>query len=120
MKVIIAGGREFDNYELMCEEMAKIRENITITEVVCGGARGADSLGRQWAQENGIPVKEFPAEWDVFGKQAGILRNHDMGNYADFLVAFWDGKSTGTQDMISFMKRIGKHGRVVKYSVGEN
>ena len=44
MKVIIAGGREFDNYELMCEEMSKIRENITITEVVCGGARGADSL----------------------------------------------------------------------------
>jgi hypothetical protein len=43
-----------------------------------------------------------------------------MGNYADFLVAFWDGKSTGTQDMISFMKRIGKHGRVVKYNVGEN
>ena len=111
MKVIIAGGRDFDNYEMMCQEL----EGIDITEVVCGEARGADSLGKRWAQEHNIPVKSFPADWDAYGNYAGIRRNHDMAQYADYLVAFWDGKSKGTKDMIAFMNFICKHGKVVLY-----
>ena len=115
MKVIIAGGRDFDNYDYLFETMKNL--NIIVSEVVCGGASGADTLGREWAQKHNIPVKMFPAEWDTYGKYAGIKRNHEMGDYADFLVAFWDGYSTGTKDMITYMKSIGKHGRVIMYKI---
>ena len=120
MKVIIAGGRDYNNYTFLAQMMDDFAKENNVEEVVCGCAAGADSLGAKWAKERGIPVKEFPAEWDVFGKKAGILRNHDMGNYADFLVAFWDGQSTGTRDMISYMKQIGKHGTVIKYEISSN
>ena len=120
MKVIIAGGRDYNNYAFLAQTMDDFVKENNVEEVVCGCAAGADSLGAKWAKERGIPVKEFPAEWDVFGKKAGILRNHDMGNYADFLVAFWDGQSTGTRDMISYMKQIGKHGTVIKYEISSN
>lgn len=113
MKVIIAGGRDFDNYDYLSETMRNL--NIIVSEVVCGGANGADALGKKWAEDNGIPVKMFPAEWDGYGKSAGFIRNHDMAEYADFLVAFWDGKSHGTKNMIDTMKRLKKHGKVVKY-----
>ena len=120
MKVIIAGGRDYNNYAFLAQTMDDFVNENNVEEVVCGCAAGADSLGAKWAKERGIPVKEFPAEWDVFGKKAGILRNHDMGNYADFLVAFWDGQSAGTRDMISYMKQIGKHGTVIKYEISSN
>ena len=120
MKVIIAGGRDYNNYAFLAQTMDDFVNENNVEEGVCGCAAGADSLGAKWAKERGIPVKEFPAEWDVFGKKAGILRNHDMGNYADFLVAFWDGQSAGTRDMISYMKQIGKHGTVIKYEISSN
>lgn len=113
MKVIIAGGRDFDNYDYLSETMKNL--NIIVSEVVCGGARGADSLGEKWAQINGIPVKYFPADWDGLGNYAGHARNRQMAEYADFLVAFWDGKSKGTQNMISTMQQLGKHGKVMRY-----
>lgn len=113
MKVIIAGGRDFNNYEMVKETMKEL--NIIVTEIVCGGARGADTLGYGWAKENNIPVKMFPAEWDIYGNSAGMIRNHEMGDYADYLVAFWDGKSRGTADMINYMQQLGKHGKVVMY-----
>lgn len=110
MKVIIAGSRTFNNYQLVEDTMPQI-DNVT--EVVCGGARGADELGRLWANKHGILITMFPAQWETYGKAAGFIRNHEMGDYADYLVAFWDGKSRGTKDMIDYMKRIGKHGKVV-------
>jgi hypothetical protein len=113
VKVIIAGGRDFDNYDYLSETMKNL--NIIVSEVVCGGARGADSLGEKWAQINGIPVKYFPADWDGLGNYAGHARNRQMAEYADFLVAFWDGKSKGTQNMISTMQQLGKHGKVMRY-----
>lgn len=111
MKVIIAGSREFNNYQLLAETMANL--NIEIDTIVCGCAKGADSLGRDWAHNHNIPVVEFPAEWNIYGKAAGFIRNQKMGDYADYLVAFWDKKSKGTKDMIDYMQQLGKHGKVV-------
>lgn len=111
MKTIIAGTRTFTNYELMEQEIEKL--GINIDEVVCGCAKGVDTLGKRWADERGIPVKQFPPDWNKYGKVAGIIRNHEMGDYADYLIAFWDGKSRGTKDMIEYMKSIGKHGSVI-------
>ena len=111
MKVIIAGGRDFDSYELLDKTMKEVNN---VTEVVCGRAKGADTLGEKWAKQHNIPVTYFPALWNL-GRDAGIKRNHQMGDYADYLVAFWDGQSRGTKDMIEYMKKIGKNGTVVTY-----
>lgn len=109
MKVIVAGSRSFCDYPRLSRVLATIP---AIGEVVCGEARGADSLGRRWAEEHNIPVKSFPAQWDKYGRAAGPIRNREMGDYADYLVAFWDGKSKGTKVMIDYMQQLGKHGRV--------
>ena len=113
MKVIIAGGRDFDNYEYLSQTMNSL--DILISEVISGCARGADSLGELWAKNNNIPVTHFPADWHGSGKAAGMERNQEMAEYGDYLVAFWDGKSRGTLDMINRMQQCGKHGKVVRY-----
>lgn len=110
-KVIIAGGRDFSNYELLKEEAEK--HDIDI--VVCGMARGADSLGLKYAQEYKIGLKKFPADWGKHGKRAGPIRNSQMGDYADGLIAFWDGKSTGTSHMINYMRKLNKPVIIVSY-----
>lgn len=111
MKVIVAGSRNLKCKDLIFKKLDEIKNMID--EVVCGEATGADSIGKEWAIKNGIHVKSFPAEWDKFGRMAGPIRNRDMGKYADYLVAFWDGKSRGTKDMINYMQQIGKHGKVI-------
>lgn len=113
MKVIIAGSRTFNNYDLL--EKVLQEENLIIEEIVCGGARGADTLGAEWAKKNGVPIKYFNAEWDIYGRAAGTIRNHQMGDYADYLIAFWDGKSRGTKDMIDYMQQLGKHGKIILF-----
>jgi len=105
MKVIIAGSRKFTDYKMLRRCIAQIinKEGIEITEVVSGTARGADQLGERWAQENGIPVKRFPADWDKYGIAAGHIRNAAMSEYGDFLIAFWHPTSRGTTNMVANM-----------------
>lgn len=98
MRVIIAGGRDFNDYAFLLVFLAQT--GLKPTEVVCGMAYGADSLGKRWAEEHHIPVAEYPANWEKYGKSAGYKRNVQMAENADCLVAFWDGKSRGTSSMI--------------------
>jgi len=100
MKVIIAGGRDFSDYDNLCQVCNKILSEQTNIEIVSGVASGADKLGERFAFDNGYPIKQFPADWDKFGKSAGYKRNAEMAEYADALIAFWDGKSKGTKHMI--------------------
>lgn len=115
MKVIIAGSRTFKNYDLVEQTMSEL--GLDIDEVVCGGARGADRLGEEWAKNHNIPVTYFPANWNRFGKWAGFKRNEDMAIYADYLIAFWDKKSRGTKHMIETMHKYCKHGTVIIYEL---
>ena len=108
MRVIIAGSRDITDYKQV--EAAYLSSNIPITEIVSGGARGVDALGEQVAKNFGIPIKVFPADWDKHGKRAGPLRNIQMAEYADGLIAIWDGKSIGTKHMID---QANKQGLVV-------
>lgn len=73
---------------------------FNITSVICGKARGVDTMGEQWAIANGIPVEYFPADWERYGKKAGMLRNQEMANEAQALIALWDFRSPGTRNMI--------------------
>lgn len=107
MRCIIAGSREGIEYQDILSAMVECPWSSEITEVVSGKARGVDTMGEQWAKENNIPIKEFPADWNKHGRIAGILRNEDMGRYADALVAIWDGESKGTKHMIDYSKNKG-------------
>lgn len=115
VKVIIAGGRDFNNKALLEKKMSFYFQNIEINEVVCGCAKGADTLGRDWAEDKDIPVELFPADWDKHGKAAGYIRNKQMAEYATHLIAFWDGESRGTKHMIDLAKEYGLEIRIVKY-----
>jgi hypothetical protein len=111
MKLIIAGSRSIQDYNITRKAFDKlIRENpsIFITEIVSGMARGPDSHALAIAKENNIPVKKFPADWNLYGKRAGYVRNAEMANYADGLLAVYDGHSKGTKMMIELMNKITK------------
>lgn len=125
MKTIVAGSRSIQDQETVDYVLTKLvlKGFIGITEVVSGKAKGVDTLAENWARKNGIPVAGFPANWDNvdapgavirtnrYGKKynvlAGYWRNQQMADYADALVAIWDGKSNGTKDMIERAERAG-------------
>ncbi len=112
-KVIIAGGRKFANYELLCNECDKFLIGKNNVEIVSGGANGADKLGEQYANERGYQLTVKNADWRLKG--GGIIRNKEMADYADAAVIFWDGISRGTEQMISECKRLGLDYLVVNY-----
>lgn len=114
-KVAIVGSRDFDDYEMLCDYMDYANAEGTVTEVLCGCAKGADTLGERWALERGIKVTRFKPDWEKFGKGAGFLRNQEMADEANAVVAFWDGESRGTKHMIEYSKKIGKQVRVRNY-----
>lgn len=105
MKVIIAGSREITSYQVVKD--AWLTSEFGMTEVVSGGARGVDRLGEKLAEELSLPVQKFIPDWEL-GKGAGYVRNKAMANYADALIAVWDGVSKGTKNMIDEMKKLGK------------
>lgn len=106
MKVIIAGTRTINNYAIVKKAIESA--SFEITEIVHGDCRGVDRLGKQWAKENGIKQIPFPTKWELYGNRAGSMRNEEMGQYADALIAIWDGKSRGTGHMIWYMKEVVK------------
>lgn len=112
MRVIVAGSRQGVTYELvrMCIEVAR-EQGLEITQVVSGKATGADAFGEDWAKANGVPVLPFPAKWkDARGNydpKAGFRRNWAMAEYADALIAVWNGYSSGTRHMIEVAQKKG-------------
>jgi ABC-type enterochelin transport system substrate-binding protein len=113
MKLIIAGGRNFTDYQKLKKICDYILQNQTSIEIVSGGCRGADKIGEQYSKEKGYSLKRFPANWNRYGKAAGPKRNKQMANYADALIAFWDGKSRGTKNMIDLSKSVNLKIRII-------
>jgi hypothetical protein len=108
MKVIIAGSADGPTRRDIDKAMVQAAEKgIVPTLVLCGEARGADTHGKHWAQARGIDVKSFPAEWGLYGKAAGPIRNSEMVKEADALIAVWNGTSRGTRDVIQKAQRKG-------------
>jgi len=108
MKLIIAGSRTFTDYKKLYEACDHILQDQTNIEIVSGACyKGGDKLGEQYANERGYKITKFPADGKSYGKAAGPKRNEQMANYADALIAFWDGKSKGTKNMIQHTKKQG-------------
>jgi len=116
--LIVAGGRDFNDPTLAFDSIdLKVTElggpdNVTIIE---GGAKGADYFGYAYALALSIPHKQFPADWKKHGRAAGPIRNAEMAEHGTHLLAFWDGKSRGTKNMIDTAKKKGLSVGVVHY-----
>jgi hypothetical protein len=132
MKIIIAGGRDFNDEVYMADMLRQLIESGDIEgtpELVCGMAKGADLLAKKVFDKKGLVVHERPANWKDMSKPcmvrhnaygeynalAGMKRNHAMGDEAMLLMAFWDKKSKGTKDMIDYMRKLGKPAHVFHY-----
>lgn len=117
-KLIVAGGRDFNDYELMHDKLFELAETVyrdKLVSIVSGMAKGADIMAYHIAVRENAAVYKFPANWDKYGKGAGYRRNEDMARFADGLLAFHDGVSKGTANMIQIMQRLSKAVHVVKY-----
>lgn len=118
IRIIIAGGRDYQDYQTLKTNVdnvivslkEKYKNQFNRICIVCGDARGADTLGDRYGQQNGLHVYHFPANWKLFGKQAGPVRNAQMARFSrendniGVLIAFWDGASRGTKSMIELAK----------------
>lgn len=115
IKVIVAGCRNYNNYEeaksIIDFYLSKICINNEIV-ILSGGCRGADSLGEKYASEKNYKIERHQANWGKYGKKAGPIRNEKMASLCDFVICFWDGKSKGTKNMIAFAKKYNKPLRV--------
>lgn len=103
-KAAIIGSRGFTDYEAV----KNFLEGRNLTQIISGGARGADFLAKKYALENKIDYLEFPAQWDKFGKSAGYKRNIDIIDACEVCIAFWDGKSKGTEHSLNLAREKNK------------
>lgn len=122
-KLIVAGSRGFRDYPLLTKEIIHMANDGDLKDyqvsIVTGMAQGADQLGYRFALEYGVTHYKFPAAWQrpdgSVDKGAGFKRNEDMAVFSDGLLAFWDGQSPGTKDMVDRMLKRSKPVFVVRY-----
>lgn len=107
LRIIIAGSRRFDNYNFMRAKLRRVDIGNYDVTVISGTAKGADRLGEQWAKNHKFNIERYPANWSMYGKTAGIIRNRQMAEHADMCVVFWDGESKGTLNMIQTARDVG-------------
>lgn len=107
MKIAIIGSRN-----LTCVDIHKYI-SLNCTEIVSGGARGVDTMAAEYAQQNNIPITVFKPDYEKFGRAAPIVRNKQIVDYADEVIAFWDGKSKGTRSVIQYCEKTSKPCRII-------
>ena len=106
MRIAIVGSRN-----IVVEKIERYISNCD--EVVSGGAKGVDSCAAMYAEENGIKLTVFLPRYERYGRAAPIIRNHEIVDYADKIIAFWDGRSKGTLSVIQYAQKVGKECEVV-------
>jgi len=115
MKIGIIGSRSFDSYTLLDKIVKGLPLYNMITEVVSGGADGADRLGALFARNNGLKLTEYLPRWDKYGKSAGFRRNELIIQNSNIVIAFWDGESKGTLHSINLAKKYKKELHIIKF-----
>ncbi len=107
MRVLVCGGRDFDDFKIINEELTWLAGAHTIEAIIHGGARGADTLAGEWAKLSRIPVEVYRADWEAHGKAAGPIRNRKMltNGKPDFVLAFPGGR--GTANMVEQARTAG-------------
>lgn len=104
VQLVVAGTREYSNRDEIFARLDKYHQRCkdagTELIIIEGEARGPDLISREWAESRGVPFRPYPADWDEYGKGAGFIRNEEMAKAGTHVLAFWDGRSNGTNDMI--------------------
>lgn len=115
MRILVCGGRDLDDKEFIFSTLDALDKEVGIHYVITGGARGADYWANCWASHHKKEVSVFPAQWEKFGKGAGIIRNKQMLDYGqpEMIVAFPGGR--GTADMVKRAKKAEVEVREIKY-----
>ncbi|MFW6226101.1 MAG: SLOG family protein [bacterium] len=108
MILSVIGSRHFNDYPYLSKKLYYIKNIYNIDFFVSGGANGADKLGEKWADENNIKKKIYYPNWKIYGKKAGFIRNKDIIENSDIVVAFWDHKSKGTKHSIDLANKNNK------------
>ncbi len=107
MRILVTGGRGFDDWRRLHLALSAHTYNVEDVTIIQGGATGADFLAKVWAKWIGLSVEEFPADWKQYGKAAGSIRNQQMLDEGkpDVVIAFPGG--VGTADMVRRAKKAG-------------
>jgi len=106
MRVLVTGGRDFDERNMLAQTLDRLHEQHGFTLLIHGAAKGADRLAGEWAKSRGIEILACPADWRRYGRGAGMQRNKEMLEQSpDLLVAFPGGK--GTENMVKIAKKAG-------------
>ena len=103
VRVLVCGGRDFNDASMVREILDQVHEDLNISCIIEGGARGADRLAGAWALVSGIDREVYHADWNRYGRRAGYLRNVRMANEGkpDLIVAFPGGKGTAMMESIA-------------------
>lgn len=118
MILVVSGCRDYDNYEFFSKEMDNYLISydpmvMHLEKIIFGDATGVDAMAKKYCEHNSIEYKEYEAKWKQFGYAAGPIRNRMMANVGTHLIAFWDGKSRGTKNMIDEAKTRGLNIKVI-------
>lgn len=116
MRVAIIGSRTFEEYSILVNCLNKFQETSKITSIVSGGARGADSLAEKYAFNYNIPFTSHLAEWEIYGKSAGFIRNEKIIKDCDCVIAFWDGLSKGTLHSLNLANKLNIKSHIIYYN----
>ncbi len=117
MKLAIIGSRGFNDYDFLKKNVTDFlkRNSFVCTHIISGGAKGADKLAEQFALDNQLEMVAFKPDWKQFGKRAGFIRNNEIIENADVVIAFWDGDSKGTKDAIMKAIALNKRTKIKIY-----
>lgn len=113
MKLAVVGSRNFNEYDLLESHL----NSLLPSQIIPGGAKGADSLAEQYAEKYSISIHVFKPDWKKYGRGAGIVRNKEIVDAADHVLAFWDGKSKGTKSSIDHARKNNKPVTIIDISL---
>jgi hypothetical protein len=111
MKTAVIGSRGFNDYVLLKQTL----DACFISEIISGGAIGADQMAERYAEEKGIATLIFKPNYAAFGRRAPLVRNKEIVNTSERVIAFWDGKSRGTAHAVSYAKSRGKRVDIIYF-----
>jgi len=114
LKIGVIGSRGFNDYKLLKDTLDEYLNDVFL--IVSGGAVGADSLGEKWANENSVKTLIIKPDWNKYGKSAGFIRNTDIVENSDIIIAFWDSLSRGTEDSIKKAREMGREVKIIYYN----
>ncbi len=116
-RVIVCGGRDFNDKGLCFSQLERILAYYDKIEIVSGHAKGADTFGEEYAKTHDLPIAIFKPDWKQYGRGAGPVRNREMLRYAleenPVVIAFWNGSSRGTKNMIDQAEKAGAKVHIV-------